>query len=145
MWIINLKQNENGSHNNNNCSAITDVPEGWARIPEGFDVPSTFPFVGIEAEERVYTREVEVEKEVTHTMSAPTGEKDEDGNPITEDQEYTTTERVKELREVKEMTVTKMTAGVVPEPEPEPLTQLDLVEAQVTYTAMMTDTLLEEV
>ena len=31
-----------------------------------------------------------------------------------------------------------------PEPEPEP-TQLDRVEAQSTYTAMMTDTLLEEV
>ena len=30
-----------------------------------------------------------------------------------------------------------------PEPEPEP-TQLDRVEAQATYTAMMTDTLLEE-
>ena len=29
-----------------------------------------------------------------------------------------------------------------PEPEPEP-TQLDRVEAQATYTAMMTDTLLE--
>lgn len=35
----------------------------------------------------------------------------------------------------------------IPEPEPEPepeLTQLDRIEAQVTYTAMMTDTLLEE-
>lgn len=31
-----------------------------------------------------------------------------------------------------------------PEPDPEP-TQLDRVEAQATYTAMMTDTLLEEV
>ena len=33
----------------------------------------------------------------------------------------------------------------LPEPEPEPETpsQLDRVEAQVTYTAMMTDTLLE--
>ena len=30
-----------------------------------------------------------------------------------------------------------------PEPEPEP-TQLDRVEAQAVYTAMMTDTLLEE-
>jgi len=42
-------------------------------------------------------------------------------------------------------TVTKWTAGVMPEPDPvdpEP-TQLDLIEAQVTYTAMMTDTLLE--
>lgn len=42
--------------------------------------------------------------------------------------------------------VTKWTPGVVPDPEPEPAlepTQLDRVEAQVTYTAMMTDTLLE--
>lgn len=31
---------------------------------------------------------------------------------------------------------------VLPEPDPQP-TQLDLIEAQVTYTAMMTDTLLE--
>jgi hypothetical protein len=31
-----------------------------------------------------------------------------------------------------------------PEPAPEPeSTQLDIIEAQVTYTAMMTDTLLE--
>lgn len=44
------------------------------------------------------------------------------------------------------VTVTKWTPGVMPEPEPiteaEP-TQLDLIEAQITYTAMMTDTLLE--
>lgn len=45
------------------------------------------------------------------------------------------------------MTVTSWTAGEIPEPEPEPEeepTQLDRVEAQATYTAMMTDTLLEE-
>lgn len=43
------------------------------------------------------------------------------------------------------MTVTNWVAGVIPESEPiepEP-TQLDILEAQVTYTAMMTDTLLE--
>lgn len=42
--------------------------------------------------------------------------------------------------------VTSMTAGKVPDPEPEvepEPTQLDILEAQVTYTAMMTDTLLE--
>lgn len=41
--------------------------------------------------------------------------------------------------------VVSMTAGTVPEPEPMPEpepTQLDMIEAQVTYTAMMTDTLL---
>lgn len=44
--------------------------------------------------------------------------------------------------------VTSMTAGVVPEPEPEPTpapTQLDRLESQITYTAMMTDTLIPEV
>ena len=44
------------------------------------------------------------------------------------------------------MTVTKWTPGEMPEPEPEqePVpSQLDIIEAQVTYTAMMTDTLLE--
>lgn len=44
------------------------------------------------------------------------------------------------------MTVTKWTAGEMPEPEPMPEpqpTQLDMIEAQVAYTAMMTDTLLE--
>lgn len=48
--------------------------------------------------------------------------------------------------EVRGNVVTKMTAGVVPEPEPaaepEP-TQLDRLEAQSAYTAMMTGTLLE--
>ena len=44
------------------------------------------------------------------------------------------------------MTVTKWTPGEMPEPEPEQEpapSQLDIIEAQVTYTAMMTDTLLE--
>ena len=48
--------------------------------------------------------------------------------------------------EVEGDVVVKMTAGTVPEPEPEPTpepTQLDRVEAQATYTAMMTDTLME--
>lgn len=48
--------------------------------------------------------------------------------------------------EVSGNVVTKMTAGVVPEPEPETTpepTQLDRIEAQSTYTAMMTGTLLE--
>lgn len=44
------------------------------------------------------------------------------------------------------MTVTKWTSGKIPEPELEPEaqpSQLDTIEAQITYTAMMTDTLLE--
>lgn len=48
--------------------------------------------------------------------------------------------------EVDGQIVTAMTAGIMPEPEPVPEpepTQFDIIEAQVTYTAMMTDTLLE--
>lgn len=43
------------------------------------------------------------------------------------------------------MIVTRWIPGVIPEidPEPVPLSQLDIIEAQVAYTAMMTDTLLE--
>lgn len=46
--------------------------------------------------------------------------------------------------EVEGQTVVSMTPGVVPAPEPIPEpepTQLDIIEAQVTYTAMMTNTL----
>lgn len=42
--------------------------------------------------------------------------------------------------------VSSMTAGTIPEPEPAPTlepTQLDRIEAQVAYTALMTDTLIE--
>ena len=45
---------------------------------------------------------------------------------------------------VNDGVVTSMTAGTVPEVEPveEVPTQLDRIEAQVTYTAMITDTLI---
>lgn len=95
MQIIEVKTLENGAHNNQTSIAITAPPPGWAVIPEGMEIPETFPFVDIEVRGNV---------------------------------------------------VTKMTAGVVPEPEPEPTpepTQLDRIEAQSAYTAMMTGTLLE--
>lgn len=117
MWIVNLTPNANGSHNDHNAENITSVPEGWAMIPEDFPVPATFPFVSIEAEEKTYTRTVTIEGE--------------GGETVTEHIPYTA------------MTVTAMTAGVIPDiPAPAP-SQLDVLEAQVTYTAMMTDTLLE--
>lgn len=42
--------------------------------------------------------------------------------------------------------VTELTAGVMPEPssDPEPASPFEALEAQVFYTAMMTDTLIEE-
>lgn len=43
--------------------------------------------------------------------------------------------------------VSSMTAGTVPEPEPAPMpepTQLDRIEAQIAYTALMTNTLIDD-
>ena len=145
MWIVNLAVNSNGSHNDHRADHITTVPDGWAMIPEDFEVPDTFPFVDIEAEEMTYEREVKVLREVTKTREVETI--DAEGKPITVPQEYKEIERVAEQHPYTMMTVTKMTPGIVPEPVetiPEP-TQLDRIEAQVTYTAMCTDTLLMEV
>ena len=126
MHVICLTPVEPGVYNDHKADHITTPPEGWAYIPEDFPLPSTFPRLGsLEAEEKTYTREVEVKKEVV----------DEDGN--------TKTETVMETREYTMMTVTAMTEGTLPDPAPESPSQLDQIEAQVTYTAMMTDTLLE--
>ena len=73
-------------------------------IPDGFTVPSSYPFVDIKAVEVV-------EEGYEHIV----------------------------------MTVTSMTDGVVPPtPAPEPTAE-EKRDAQIFYTAMMTDTLLEEV
>ena len=143
MWIVKIEELPNGAHQNCQADHITTVPEGWAMIPDDFTVPSSFPFVGIEAEEVTYTREVEVEKEVTKTREIETV--DPEGNPITITEEYKEIERVTEERPYTVMTVTAMTEGEVPPaPEPEP-TEDEKRDAQIFYTAMMTDTLLEEV
>lgn len=87
----------NGAHDNlMNLQPLTEIPDGWAIIPDDMEVPDTFPFVDITVQGGV---------------------------------------------------VTAMTAGETPEPVPEPVpepTAQERLEAQVTYTAMMTDTLLEE-
>lgn len=95
MQIIEIAALENGAHRNQTGTFRT-IPEGWAVLPDGMEIPETFPFANIDAKDGV---------------------------------------------------VTSMTAGTVPEPEPKPTpapSQLDRVEAQATYTAMMTDTLLPE-
>ena len=143
MWIVNLVANQNGSHNDHRADHITTVPEGWAMIPDDFTPPSSFHFVDIMAEEVTYTREVEVEKEVTRTREVES--LDEDGDPITITEEYKEMERVTEECPYTMMTVIAMTEGEVPPaPEPEPTAE-EKRDAQIFYTAMMTDTLLEEV
>ena len=116
MHIICLTPLEAGVYNDHKADYITAPPKGWAMIPEDFHLPSTFPRLGsIEAENIACPYEVELENGKV------------------------------EQRERVIMTVTAMTEGTLPEvePEPEQPSQLDRVEAQITYTAIMTDTLLE--
>ena len=113
MRIVKIEANPNGSHNAHKAKHITTVPDGWAMIPEDMSLPESFPFVAIEAEEKIHYREV---------MVAP---------------------GVWEKKPFPMMTVTSMIPGEVPPAsEPEPTWQ-ERTEAQITYTAMMTDTLLE--
>lgn len=96
MHIICLTPLEEGVYNDHASDTITAPPEGWAYIPEDFPKPSTFPRLGsLEAAELPYPYEVEVE---------------EDGKMVTE-------QRTKMM-----MTVTAMTEGTLPEPQPEPIT-----------------------
>ena len=52
MNFIKIEPLENGAHANRMLSWETTVPEGWAVIPEGMKLPSSFPFVEIETEEQ---------------------------------------------------------------------------------------------
>lgn len=91
--MIEIEALENGAHRNQYFHG--ELPEGWAIIPEDMIVPDTFPFVNIEVEEKTYYNEV----------PAPT----EEGVSMTQEA-YTM------------LTVTKMTEGTLPEPQPEPIT-----------------------
>lgn len=143
MHIICLTPLEEGVYNDRASDTIGAPPEGWAVIPEDFELPATFPRLGsLRAEEKTYTREVEVQKEVTKTRAVPV--LGADGTLTTAQEEFTERETVKEEREYTMMTVTEMTEGTpAPEVIPEP-TQFDRIEAQVTYTALVTDTLIGE-
>ena len=54
MRIIEIAAPENGAHRNQS-GFVGDVPAGWAAIPDGMEVPDTFPFVHITVEGGVVT------------------------------------------------------------------------------------------
>lgn len=124
MLIIEIAALDNGAHRNQSGFEGHILPDGWAVIPEDTEVPKTFPFVILTAEEKTYYYEELVQR------MGKNGEPvfDENGEPVL-DTEYTM------------MTVTSMTAGVMPEPEPYPdpdPTEIDQLRADVDYIAVMT-------
>ena len=46
MRIIEIQALDNGAHRNQETTS-TRVPDGWAVIPEGMDIPETYPFVDL--------------------------------------------------------------------------------------------------
>lgn len=49
MRIIEIMPLSNGAHRNQETTS-TRVPDGWAVIPEGMEIPETFPFVDLVVE-----------------------------------------------------------------------------------------------
>lgn len=141
MKMLEIAALPNGAHRNQTYHGT--LLAGWAVIPDDLVLPETFPFVEVEVKDVAYSREVEVLRDVVKQREVVTI--DETGEEVTTLEEYTEQELVTEVEYYDLPTVVSMTEGIVPEPvqEPETPTQLDRVEAQVTYTAMMTDTLLE--
>lgn len=56
---------------------------------------------------------------------------------------YLYTEESKQVTILEDPAIIEVIGGEISVVEADSLTQLDIIEAQVTYTAMMTDTLLE--
>lgn len=54
MTIIEICALPNGAHRNQTGS-IPVIPSGWAAIPDGMEMPDTFPFVDVTAENGVVT------------------------------------------------------------------------------------------
>lgn len=55
MKIVEIAPLSNGAHRNDRRDSFKTIPEGWAVVPEGMEIPGTFPFVNIEAEDGVVT------------------------------------------------------------------------------------------
>lgn len=126
MKIIKVAALENGAHKNQTINGEIHVPEGWAVIPNDMELPQTFPFVNITAEEVTHYREVPIMKDVPKTREVPQYDEegnavlDDEGNPVMVTEKYTEQEIVTEQEPYTIMTVTSMTEGVMPEPIPEP-------------------------
>lgn len=47
MTIIKIEKEKDGWHQNISGS-VSNIPDGWALLPESLQIPKTFPFVNIE-------------------------------------------------------------------------------------------------
>lgn len=110
--IVEIKALPNGAHNNQAYHGV--LPDGWAIIPDDMELPN-FPFGEVEAEAVTHYRDVEKVKTVPV--------KDEEGNPVLGENSEPIMEQVYYIEQepYTVMTMTKWTAGEMPEPvQPSP-------------------------
>ena len=50
MNLIKIEPLENGAHDNQLLAFDIEIPDGWAVIPEGMELPDSFPFVDLTVE-----------------------------------------------------------------------------------------------
>ena len=119
MRIIEIEALENGSHRNQ-TGMFTEIPEGWAVIPDDIETPN-FPFGEVETkDEDIIETETVIKKETV------------DGKEVKRCEEV---QKVIGTRKV----VTTWTAGTIPKAEePEtPVSELEQLRADVDYIALM--------
>lgn len=118
---IKIEKNPDGSHEFQSGGIMQD---GWAFIPYDMEIPKTSPFVDIEVEEITYPAVMTTKKEIIDGEIVET--------PKVLIPEYTRMEVISMIEREETFIEEQIFAS-----------QLDIIEAQVAYTAMMTDTLLE--
>ena len=132
-YIVYIKINENNYVTAINSSAFLSDLEGWVEIDSGFGdkyhhAQGNYFSKSLMDERGIYRYVVE---ESTYDIY-------EDGRPLVG--QFGNEDKTRDFS-IYERTEEEMDADYI-EPVSTP-SQLDIIEAQVTYTAMMTDTLLE--
>lgn len=120
MKIIEIQALDNGGHRNQ-TGLFSELPEGWARIPDEMETPN-FPFGDIEAEDEDIIKGETVSKiEIV------------DGEAVVK------SEKVPKVIGTRKV-VTKWTAGTMPEVEESehPISETEQLRADIDYIAIMT-------
>lgn len=55
MNLVEIEALSNGAHNNQTCDFEISIPDGWAVIPDGMEIPDTFPFVNLTVDGQTVT------------------------------------------------------------------------------------------
>ena len=120
MRIIEVKSLKNGSHRNQ-TGLFSELPEGWARIPDEMETPN-FPFGEIETED----------EDIIKVETVPKRE-EVDGKVVLKIEEVP---KVIGTRKV----VTKWTAGIIPKVEEHetPVSETEQLRADIDFLAAMT-------